>query len=213
MGLSNFNKLDYFLPMALVKEENALTDLVGGVKAIPSSSPLKVFEGYSFNGTNNYIDGNLNIKEAKNYITEDAQMEAFIYDGEPTQSNKQVFGAEDTSRVYLSYQNAPRTLITVHDGGFLIVNSFPLKQLYSIAREGVNKIAYRRGINVGSNTDAVTDIPNQTMGIGAMMKNGAGTNHWQGVLSIASFGANIGVNQVAKSDHYIQFLEDLGLTL
>lgn len=217
MAKSNWNLLDYFIPMALVSETNALTDIKGGKVAV-NKGANKVVEGFYFDGLTNYIEAKYNfLNDITQSSQDDVNVNIFIYEyvlGDP------YIVAGDTVVIsgtlsFLFDSTRPRIELAINAATFAQQNPIVIDQktLHGGIRDN-NTTArlYKNGVQVKINPSTASVPPeDKNMLIGGRVATG--TNWFNGKLSIVDVGAAIGVDQVAKNDHYRQFLTDLGLTL
>lgn len=214
--MSNWSKLDYFLPMALDKEEHALVDIVGGKTAV-NNGASKVFEGFFFVRANSeYIAMNYAPSiDGKKYSLNDAQIDVFVYSTLVT-INGGIIGAVGSGgeRAVLAdqpqftrFQGSVNAAIDTSKAAYELQD----KTLVSAKRESSTEhILVFDGIEDSPTAQASSAMPDNSFDIGRRGING---QHFDGKISIASLGSGIGVNQIAKNDHYTQFLEELGLNL
>jgi len=199
MAKNSLLKLDYFLPMALSNEADALTDIIGGKKAI-NNGATKVFEGFSFDGISSYIDSKYNPAiDRINYFQDNAQIDIFTFIQLNTGT---LFGS--SSKLL---QNGTYSI----NGGDNPSTTVTDKSLNSAYRTGSTSSGLvKDGVIAYTNTGISSPIISSILNIGS---NNTVGNYFNGTISLFSAGAAIGVDQAAKNNHYRQFLEDLGISL
>jgi hypothetical protein len=216
--MSNWSKLDYFLPLCLVKEENALLDLKGGIVAV-NNGAAKINEGFEFFGAE-WLDTNWT-PSLDGQILDNAQVEVFVME-----THKQA----GTIGSYIGGANGnnPRnTVLTRNDttgevnfgmGNMGGVGAYvmPDKTLASAHTnsEAITVQGYIDGVKLGNTTSATqVSLLSNRIYVGAYNRDEV--LFWASIskIAFATMGKSLGVDQVAKNDNYRQFLEDLGINL
>lgn len=207
--LGNWQKLDVFYSFGLTDIQNSLMNWIDGSFATPVASPTHgVGEGYTFNGTTQYIDTGWNpATDADNYKEQDANI-LIYYPTINSNDGNFLYGVRDGSGGNIEMIGTGGTAVNSGQGSAV---EPPLSNTMIAATRddnGSNLPIFHNGQPVGtSNFATFIGLPDNPMYIGAL--NNSGTPTAFKAMTVSSFvaGAAIEFNQPGFYDGYIQYTE------
>jgi hypothetical protein len=185
-----WGNLDFLWFFGMENPAAALVDLIRGQAATPVAAPLfTAGQGYTFNGTTQYLNTGVNASTAKTmlYAQNDASMGVFIVTA-PTATGGAEIGNDNGGNSSLGVRyGAANSLTAINqttNNGAIAHNS---KWLGTFHLQRTGSAAYAleaNGLQSGTGTDTSTAIPNNSFLIGASPTAGVA-----GIFSTAQVGA------------------------
>ncbi len=197
--------LDEFWCFGLVTEANALTGWI--TKTATNGGATKTANGFSFNGSSNWIDTNFKASvDGVNYTNTDALALTYTYDGlGKTSFSFDTFDGANNGRTGMR-----ETTFAIN--GILVADaiSFADQEQIGLVRNGNNYFLMRDGsVSLSRNTAPSGGIPVTNFILGA--RGDKAVAFYNGVLSYFVIGAQIGFDHSAHFSNLDTLLTSLGV--
>lgn len=199
----NWTLIDEFWCFGLVTAANALVGWIS--KTATNNGATKTANGFSFNGTSDYIDSNYNPNvDSINYVQDDAMIEAYMYS---TSSEGVLMGALAGENVQMRQRTTGQFF---NSGTFNQSVAIQALDLASFSRINSTNVTVRKnGVTEATPAIVSTGIPTGSFYIGA--RSGGTALYFGGVLSTVLIGAAIGFDHSSHNTNINTLLTSLGV--
>jgi hypothetical protein len=213
---SNWKLLDYFLPLGLRLEDNALTDIRGGKKAV-NNGAIRFHEGYGFNGGQWIASGYNPAIHGVNWKLNDAGIGAYSFSATDVENTEGMWGSTPDEHTRFYGNNDGNRYATINGGGFGFISrtGFGSKINYETHRSATEITIEVNGVpDTGASTPVAVTDAFESLFIGAVEENnGFPKNFFVGVLSAFHAGGGVDVNHIARYENIAEFLLRLGINI
>lgn len=205
---------DAFWCFGLVTEANALIDMHQVLKLTAvNSGATKVSDGFSFNGTTNFINTTfIPSTDGVNYTLNDAMVECFVHTfTSPTGRQEMIIGVLDGLNNTLFQKQAGNTTANVMNASSGVGTSVTFSRaLYGLTRTTATRSdSLKDGVSYFNESQSSQALPAIRIEVGR--RAGSGDIPFDGIISTAMIGAGVGFDQVGHNTNVRNLLTSLGV--
>lgn len=196
---------------------NALVDYIGGKTATNVNAATQDINGFTFDGSTNYINTNfIPSTHGVNYGLDDAHVEAFVKDVSSITVFDYIFGISNSSKdIRLGTDNpTSTTILGLNDGVVVdVVYEIGSNELIAVTREdSSNIIVYVDGVSAHTEAIVSTALPTIVLTVGALNNGGVIQNFAPVTISSLMMSGVLNSNS-EHNTNLRALLTSLGVTL
>ncbi len=213
---SNWKLMDYFLPLGLRADDNALFDIRGGKKAV-NNGAINSHEGFIFSGAEWIASGYNPAIHGVNWKLNDAGIGAYSFSAPDVENGEGMWGSTPTDHSRFYGNNDGNRYATINGGGFGFISrtGFGSKTNYEAHISDTEITIEVNGVpDIGASTPVAVTDAFESLFIGAVEENNGFTKQFfVGVLSAFHAGGGVDVNHIARYENIAEFLLRLGINI